>query len=261
MERKDLIKWLSENTTREQWFAEKNPVFLTAFRCNEYPDNWGTWGADVLCVDPKTEAPWVVHNDLTNECICIEDVFCTLTQPVFIHEAIYRLANSDHDDIGHYHYNLNLNRFVHTTKPNVWIRGSVVGPKQEFSAYLVTKEGLPSDEVPPNGTTTEIIGDRDAVSNELMKDGWHGEWDATEPPAMGERRHDPVHRVRHYEVFKGIEAKDIMQVISESGICNHLTPYESHCFFTMLKYRLRAGEKDDLQQDIDKANRYRNCLK
>ncbi len=72
---------------------------------------------------------------------------------------------------------------------------------------------------------------------------------------------DMVNQPKHYEVFQGIEAKDVMEVVAESHLCQNLSAWEIHCFMTMLKYRLRAGCKDDLQQDIDKAERYKNCLR
>lgn len=71
---------------------------------------------------------------------------------------------------------------------------------------------------------------------------------------------DLVHKPKHYEIFRGIEAKDVMEVVAESHLCQNLSAWEIHCFMTMLKYRLRAGEKDNLEQDIAKANRYKECL-
>ena len=73
-------------------------------------------------------------------------------------------------------------------------------------------------------------------------------------------QYDMVKVPKHYQIFRGIEAQDVMEVVAESHLCQHLTPWEIHCFMTMLKYRLRAGEKDSLEQDIKKANRYKQCL-
>lgn len=71
---------------------------------------------------------------------------------------------------------------------------------------------------------------------------------------------DMVNQPKHYEIFRGIEAKDVMEVVAESELVNHLSAWEIHCFMTMLKYRLRAGNKDSLEQDIAKAERYKECL-
>lgn len=75
-----------------------------------------------------------------------------------------------------------------------------------------------------------------------------------------EPSNDAVKQPKHYEIFRGIEARDVMEVVAESHLCQHLTAWEIHCFLTMLKYRLRAGNKDSLSQDIDKAERYKACL-
>ena len=77
-----------------------------------------------------------------------------------------------------------------------------------------------------------------------------------EPPV-----NDMVHHPKHYEVFRGIEAKDVMEVVADSKLVDHLTPWEIHCFMTMLKYRLRVGNKDNVEQELGKAERYKECLK
>lgn len=71
---------------------------------------------------------------------------------------------------------------------------------------------------------------------------------------------DMVFKPKHYEIFRGIEAQDVMEVVAQSHLTQHLTAWEIHCFMTMLKYRLRAGSKDSLEQDIKKAERYKACL-
>lgn len=65
---------------------------------------------------------------------------------------------------------------------------------------------------------------------------------------------DAVNHPAHYRLFPGQEAIDIIQA--------SLTPEEFRGYLkgNALKYRLRAGNKDDLRQDIDKAEWYRNRL-
>jgi hypothetical protein len=72
---------------------------------------------------------------------------------------------------------------------------------------------------------------------------------------------DPVNQVKHYQIFPGVEAKDILELVANSGLTDSMSGWEIYCFINMLKYRLRAGNKDDLQQDINKAERYKKCLK
>ena len=61
---------------------------------------------------------------------------------------------------------------------------------------------------------------------------------------------DLVHSPKHYQVFPDIEAIDVIAKV--------LTPeqFKGYCLGNMLKYRLRAGKKDNLQQDINKAEKY-----
>lgn len=65
---------------------------------------------------------------------------------------------------------------------------------------------------------------------------------------------DPVNHPSHYQLFPGQEAIDVIQAA--------LTPEEFAGYLkgNALKYRLRAGEKGDTQQDIDKSNWYRRRL-
>lgn len=67
--------------------------------------------------------------------------------------------------------------------------------------------------------------------------------------------HDPVNNPKHYDLFAdGTQSMDVIQAA--------LSPEEFKGFLkgNCLKYRLRAGKKDKLQQDIDKANWYENKL-
>lgn len=74
------------------------------------------------------------------------------------------------------------------------------------------------------------------------------------PPAAPVNRHDPVNNPKHYDLFPNEQSIDIIQ--------NALTVEEFNGFLkgNFLKYRLRAGEKDDLQQDINKSNWYKNKI-
>ena len=70
-----------------------------------------------------------------------------------------------------------------------------------------------------------------------------------------ERENDLVNNPKHYQLFAdGTEAIEIIQAtLSREEFMGYLKG-------NALKYRLRAGEKGDLQQDIDKANWYKNKL-
>lgn len=66
---------------------------------------------------------------------------------------------------------------------------------------------------------------------------------------------DAVHKPNHYQLFAdGTEAIDVIRAA--------LTPEEfaGYCKGNVLKYRLRAGKKDALEQDIAKAETYAQML-
>ena len=66
---------------------------------------------------------------------------------------------------------------------------------------------------------------------------------------------DMVNHPSHYKAL-GMEVKDIIKMILESDEYSDLTPWEAYCLGNELKYRLRAGFKDDPDQDIKKAMKY-----
>ncbi len=65
---------------------------------------------------------------------------------------------------------------------------------------------------------------------------------------------DPVNNPKHYQLFSGLESITI--------IASSLThdEWRGFCLGNCLKYRLRAGKKGVVQQDIDKANNYADTL-
>lgn len=67
--------------------------------------------------------------------------------------------------------------------------------------------------------------------------------------------HDAVNHPKHYMMFPDMEAIEAIQkVLTEEEFKGFL----KGCF---LKYRFRAGDKDDLAQDIAKSNWYRDYLR
>lgn len=69
-------------------------------------------------------------------------------------------------------------------------------------------------------------------------------------------QHDDINRPKHYELAPGIEAWDVIRAV--------LTPEElrGYCLGNVLKYRLRAGEKEgqDPTKCLAKARWYRERL-
>lgn len=65
---------------------------------------------------------------------------------------------------------------------------------------------------------------------------------------------DAVHSPKHYAVFEQLEA---IEVIASSMTTEQFYGY---CLGNILKYRLRAGGKDDVMQELGKADRYQGLF-
>ena len=66
---------------------------------------------------------------------------------------------------------------------------------------------------------------------------------------------DAVNHPNHYMLFAdGTEAIDVIREVLDHD------EFIGYCKGNILKYRLRAGKKDALQQDIDKAETYARML-
>tara|TARA_R110002020_G_scaffold225658_2_gene435752 strand:- start:4214 stop:4522 length:309 start_codon:yes stop_codon:yes gene_type:complete len=64
-------------------------------------------------------------------------------------------------------------------------------------------------------------------------------------------KEDVVNKPKHYALFGDIEA---IHVIRKSMTDEQ---WHGYCLGNIMKYRLRAGNKDALEQDIAKANKYK----
>ena len=70
------------------------------------------------------------------------------------------------------------------------------------------------------------------------------------PQELQAEKADNVRKPSHYQLIDGIES---IEIIARSMTAEQ---WKGFCLGNMLKYRIRAGKKDALQQDIDKANYY-----
>jgi len=65
---------------------------------------------------------------------------------------------------------------------------------------------------------------------------------------------DLVNSPSHYQLYPGMQAIDVIRkVLTEEE-------FIGYCKGNSLKYRLRAGKKDDPQQELDKAGIYEGWL-
>lgn len=86
-----------------------------------------------------------------------------------------------------------------------------------------------------------------------------GEWYYVNPIGNSladvvETKPDAVNSPKHYAVFDDIEAIEIIARSMSKEM------FKGFCFGNLLKYRLRAGSKDELQQEISKANKYKELF-
>lgn len=72
--------------------------------------------------------------------------------------------------------------------------------------------------------------------------------------AYPQKQEDVVNRPNHYQLFGNLEVIDAIREL--------LTPEEFRGYLkgNVLKYRLRAGKKDNVEQDIKKALKYEGWL-
>ncbi len=71
----------------------------------------------------------------------------------------------------------------------------------------------------------------------------------TKEPAVSATT-DAVNSPKHYQFFPDLEA------ISVIAMCMTQEQFYGYCLGNRLKYRLRAGNKDKLEQDIAKSDKY-----
>ena len=66
---------------------------------------------------------------------------------------------------------------------------------------------------------------------------------------------DVVHSPKHYQVFPDKEA---IEIIASSMAFEQFYGY---CLGNFLKYRLRIGAKDEVQQELGKSNKYKELYR
>lgn len=144
MTRDEMIKWLSENTTRDQWFK------TDSFSFTDRPDGWKVvpnLNFDGLCV-VKTKG-----KSKSNETIYFNDVF---EQPTFIDGAKYRLNDMPFD----FTYVKSTNQFVDISNP---IGASY--PAREFgklfNAVLLSMGPTPPEQDSLFNRVKLALGERD----------------------------------------------------------------------------------------------------
>ena len=61
---------------------------------------------------------------------------------------------------------------------------------------------------------------------------------------------DLVHAPKHYDFFPDVETITMMASLST------IEEFKAYCFLTKFKYRARIGEKDAMEQELGKSNKY-----
>ena len=71
-----------------------------------------------------------------------------------------------------------------------------------------------------------------------------------ETVAHAEKLEDAVNKPSHYQFFEGVE---VIEIIASSMTREQ---FKGYCLGNRIKYRLRAGNKDKLEQEIAKSDKY-----
>lgn len=71
---------------------------------------------------------------------------------------------------------------------------------------------------------------------------------------MTKKNSDNVKNPSHYQLIDGFESIDII------ACSMTVEQFKGFCLGNIIKYRLRAGNKDELEQDIAKANEYKSIF-
>lgn len=90
------------------------------------------------------------------------------------------------------------------------------------------------------------------VMNQFEKGDWY--YLETEANVLQGVKPDAVNSPKHYAVFEKLEA---IEVIASSMTADQFYGY---CLGNILKYRLRAGGKDDVMQELGKADKYQELF-
>lgn len=117
---------------------------------------------------------------------------------------------------------------------------------QEFCRRIGVPEGTPM-------RVTKVFGESGLILEGHDKDSWSMPYfRLAESECATERLQsaDAVNSPQHYQFFPDLEA---IVVIARSMTQEQFYGY---CLGNRLKYRLRAGNKDKLEQDIAKSDKY-----
>lgn len=68
------------------------------------------------------------------------------------------------------------------------------------------------------------------------------------------KQSDNVNKPKHYELFPNVEAIDVIQQVLSAE------EFQGYLKGNALKYRLRAGKKENAMEDLAKANWYETRL-
>lgn len=123
-----------------------------------------------------------------------------------------------------------------------------------MSQIKVGDKGWTSDMEPT--TVTKVVGNQIWYKNAEGKAAWccANRWlNRLRSKPLKDTTNKAVDVVKlpsHYQFFPGVEAIEIIAAsLSEEG-------FHGYCMGNRLKYRLRAGNKDKLEQDISKSDFY-----
>lgn len=127
------------------------------------------------------------------------------------------------------------------------IGGHVVGIEDEHNKGYTFKIGDIFEVV-------NRVSDGCWIEKGFVEIGWNEYFFELVDIMKKETKQEQVHSPKHYNVLEDIEA---IQIIASSMTYEM---FKGYCLGNILKYRLRCGAKDDVTQELAKADKYKELF-
>lgn len=136
--------------------------------------------------------------------------------------------------------------------------------QERHSQHIMNMEAEYQAEIEWSGSSLTAQEELSASREGLPTTDFHGDFSK-----MSEELKDSIINPKHYKIFSPEDYAEYPDGIEYMDLCDkalaHLSGVESHLVGQILKYTLRVGKKDDMEQDATKiewyASRLVKCVK
>lgn len=120
----------------------------------------------------------------------------------------------------------------------------------EFDHAMLEYVGMVMDEHPYTDPNSRLI----ALYTPAKDDYWYYDKRWLSEVVEEHTKAEQVHSPKHYNVLEDIEAIQIIACSMSQEM------FKGYCLGNILKYRLRCGAKDDVNQELAKADKYKELF-